>query len=134
MKRALALLAVFGVLAFGAAPFPGFSGKWDTTVCILPDTSLTSALTLTTNVAGFDVSGYFRFTALGLDRVSFTTSGALGPFSLKSGMYFKPSVPEYMGSYLSSSWTSPASALLLMSITGTRTITLVSLPGLAGRS
>jgi hypothetical protein len=103
MKRALALLAVFGVLAFGAAPFPGFSGKWDTTVCILPSTSLTSALTLTTNVAGFDVSGYFRFTALGIDRVSFSTSGALGPFSLKSGMYFNPSVPEYMGSYLSTS-------------------------------
>jgi hypothetical protein len=72
MKRALALLAVFGVLAFGAAPFPAFTGKWDATVCILPSTSLTSALTLTTNVAGFDVSGYFRFTAGGLDRVSFS--------------------------------------------------------------
>jgi hypothetical protein len=103
MKRALALLAVFGVLAFGAPSFPGFSGRWDATVCILPSTSLTSALTLTTNVAGFDVSGYFRFTATGIDRVSFTTSGALGPFSLKSGMYFNPGVPEYMGSYLSTS-------------------------------
>jgi hypothetical protein len=104
MKRALALLAVFGVLAFGAAPFPGFSGKWDMSVCLLPSPiTLTSALTLTTNVAGFDVSGYFRFTGGGIDRVSFSTSGALGPFSLKSGMYFKPSVPEYMGSYLSTS-------------------------------
>jgi hypothetical protein len=104
MKRALALLVVFGVLAFGAPSFPGFSGKWDMSVKLLPaPIALTSALTLTTNVAGFDVSGYFRFTGGGIDRVSFTTSGALGPFSLKSGTYFNPGVPEYMGSYLSTS-------------------------------
>ena len=103
MKRALALLAVFGVLAFGQ--FPAFTGKWDATVCIIgPVTpSLSSALTLTTKIAGFDVSGYFRFTAGGIDRVSFTASGALGPFSLKSGMYFNPSTPEYMGGYLNTS-------------------------------
>jgi len=101
MKRALALLAVFGVLAFGQ--FPAFTGKWDATVCVLPSTSLTSTLTLTTQIAGFDLSGAFRFTGGGLDRVSFTASGALGPFSLKSGMYFNPAVPEYMGSYLNTS-------------------------------
>ena len=104
MKRALALLAVFGVLAFGAPSFPGFSGKWDMSVSLLATPiTLSSALTLTTNVAGFDVSGYFRFTGGGIDRVSFSSSGAVGPFSLKSGMYFNPSVPEYMGSYLSTS-------------------------------
>jgi hypothetical protein len=104
MKRALALLVVFGVLAFGAPSFPGFSGRWDMSVRLLPaPITLTSALTLTTNVAGFNVSGYFRFTAAGIDRVSFTTSGALGPFSLRSGMYFNPGVPEYMGSFLSTS-------------------------------
>ncbi|MBC7099502.1 hypothetical protein H5T52_10430 [Candidatus Bipolaricaulota bacterium] len=102
MKRALALLAVFGVLAFGQ--FPAFTGKWDATVCLLPSTSLTSALTLTTKIAGFDVSGYFRFTGGGIDRVSFSASGALGPFSLKSGMYFKPApTPEWMGGYLNTS-------------------------------
>jgi hypothetical protein len=104
MKRALALLVVFGVLAFGAPSFPGFSGRWDMSIRLLPaPISLTSTLTLNTNIAGFVWSGSFRFTAAGLDRVSFTTSGALGPFSLKSGMYFNPGVPEYMGSYLSTS-------------------------------
>jgi len=102
MKRALALLVAFGVLAFGQ--FPAFTGKWDLSVRLIPaPISLTSSLTLTTKIAGFDVSGYFRFTGGGLDRVSFTTSGALGPFSLKGGMYFNPAVPEWMGGYLNTS-------------------------------
>ena len=101
MKRALVLLVAFGVLAFGQ--FPAFTGKWDATVDLLPSTSLTTALTLTTNIAGFDVSGYFRFTGAGLDRVRFTASGAAGPLSVKSGMYFDPTVPEWMGGYLNGS-------------------------------
>ena len=101
MKRALALVAVLGVLAFGQ--FPAFTGKWEATVGLLPETSLKSGLTLTTNIAGFDVSSYFRFTGAGLDRASFTLSGAVGPFSLKGGTYFNPIVPEWMGGYLNGS-------------------------------
>jgi len=52
---------------------------------------------LTYNVAGFDVTGALRFTATGLDRVSFTTRGAFGPFSITNRMWFAPLVPEYMG-------------------------------------
>jgi len=104
MKRALALLAVFGVLACGAPAFPGFSGRWDLSVRLLPaPIALTSTLTLNTNIAGFVWSGSFRFTAAGLDRVSFTTSGDLGFLSFRSVMYFNPGVPEYMGSFLSTS-------------------------------
>ena len=102
MKRALAVLLAFaGFTAF--AQFPAVTGKWDATLCILPNITLTSSLTLTTNIAGFDVSGMFRFTGTGLDRVSFTAKGAFGPLSVKSGMYFKPSVPEWMGGYLNTS-------------------------------
>jgi len=102
MKRALAVLLAFVGFA-GLAQFPAFTGKWDAQVCVLPSTSLTSSLTLNTNIAGFDLSGYFRFTGGGLDRVSFSGKGAAGPLSLKAGMYFKPAVPEYMGGYLSTS-------------------------------
>ncbi|HEU69044.1 MAG TPA: hypothetical protein ENN53_07560 [Candidatus Acetothermia bacterium] len=105
MKRALAMVAlsvVCGGLAFGQ--FPAFTGKWDATVGLLPSTSLTTALTLTTNIAGFDVSGYFRFTGTdGLDRVSFTASGAAGPLSMKGGTYFNPIAQEWMGGYLNGS-------------------------------
>ena len=104
MKRALAVLLVCSVAAF--AQFPAFTGRWDATVCLIgPGTpSLTSSLSLTTKIAGFDITSGFRFTATALDRVWFSGKGALGPFSLSTGMYFNPIVPEYMGGYLSTTF------------------------------
>ncbi len=104
MKRALAILVAlctFGALGFSQI---AIKGSWTTTLCLVPSTSLTSTLSLTYNVAGFDITGAFRFTAAGLDRVSFTGKGALGPFSLTSRMWFNPTVPEYMGSDLVTSF------------------------------
>ena len=56
MKRALAILVAlctFGALGFSQI---AIKGSWTATVCLLPTTSLTSTLSLTYTVAGFDVT------------------------------------------------------------------------------
>ena len=97
MKRALAIMVALCTIGFAGFSQINIKGNWTTSLCILPSTTLTSTLSLTYNVAGFDVTGAFRFTGSGLDRVSFTTRGVFGPFSITNRVWFASLTPEYMG-------------------------------------
>lgn len=102
MKRALAVLALclFGFVGFSQI---AITGKWTGTVCVLPSVSLSSSLTLTYKVAGFDFTSITGFGASGMSSQAFGLKGALGPFTLTGDMWFSVSNVEYMGSRLSTS-------------------------------
>ncbi|MCS7240920.1 MAG: hypothetical protein NZ651_06730, partial [Candidatus Bipolaricaulota bacterium] len=91
MKRALAVLLVI----VGFTGFAMFKGSWTASVCLLPSVSLSSTLTLTYSVAGFDITSTSTFGATGLTGQAFSFKGALGPFSLSGKMRFDPAVPTY---------------------------------------
>jgi len=94
MKRALAVLLVcMGFAAF--AQFPAFKGSWSATVGLIPSVTLSSTLTLTTTISGFDVSFTMGFGATGLTSFGVSYKGGLGPISLSGKMRFDPGAPMY---------------------------------------
>ncbi len=102
MKRALAIavaLCTLGVAGFSQLVF---KGSWTATYCPLPvqTPTLTSTLSLTYTVGGFDITGAFEFGLTGLTAVDFTTRGAFGPFTVSGKMNFDPTVPAYRRSQL----------------------------------
>ena len=100
MKRALAILVAlctFGALGFSQI---AIKGSWTATVCLLPTTTLSSTLSLTYTVAGFDVTSTTGFGATGLTSQAFSLKGAFGPFAITGKMAFDVTAPAYLRSQL----------------------------------
>jgi len=100
MKRALAVCTVLCVLAF--AGFSQITGKWTASLCLdaTYTPTLTSELSITYNVGGFDITSVTGFGAAGLTSQKFTLKGAFGPFSLTGNMIFDVSAIAYKQSDL----------------------------------
>lgn len=101
MKRALAIAVA--VCTLGVAGFSqiAIKGSWTATVCLLPSPmTLTSTLTITTTLAGFDVTSVTAFGAAGITSQRFGLKGLFGPFDVSGNMWFQPSPAAYLASDL----------------------------------
>ncbi len=99
MKRALAIAVALCTIGF-AGFSQMFTGKWEATVCLIPDTDVTSTLTLNYSVAGLTITS---ITGIGPDAITsqkFTLKGTFGPLSLTGDMIFDVSAIAYMQSSL----------------------------------
>ena len=104
MKRALVVVVALCTLGFAGFSQIAIKGKWDATVRLLPSIGLTSSLSLTFTVAGFDITSTTGFGAVGITSQAFSLKGAFGPFSLSGKMRFDPLVPKYEVSQLAASF------------------------------
>jgi len=95
MKRALAVCTVLAVLGFAGFSQIVIKGSWEAELCILPSITLSSSLSLTYTVAGFDITSTTGFGATGITSQAFSVKGTFGPFSVSGKMRFDPSVPTY---------------------------------------
>lgn len=100
MKRALAIMVALCTIGFAGFSQINIKGSWTATMCILPAIDLTSSLTLTYNVAGFNLTSVTGFSNPGVVSQRFALSGVFGPFTITGDMWFAATVPEYMASRL----------------------------------
>ncbi|MBC7099707.1 hypothetical protein H5T52_11480 [Candidatus Bipolaricaulota bacterium] len=104
MKRALVVCAVLAVLGFSAFGIGTFSGKWETSLVLLPDPELSSTtLTLNYTDLGFTVTSVSAFDNTGFKTQDFTITGALGPLSITGGMSFDAKGIAYKSASLKAS-------------------------------
>jgi hypothetical protein len=102
MKRALTVFSVLAVLGFSGFAMGTFSGKWDTNLHVLPGLSLDyTKLILNYTDFGWTFTSISKFDNTGYVYQKFGASGAFGPFTVKSNMWFDPTVPAYEASDLS---------------------------------
>jgi len=94
MKRALAVVVALCTLGFAGFSQIVIKGSWTASVC-LPDIELTSTLSLTFTVAGFDITSTTTFDEAGITGQGFSLKGAFGPFSLTGKMRFDPEDVAY---------------------------------------
>ncbi|MEW6217043.1 MAG: hypothetical protein AB1543_05125 [Candidatus Bipolaricaulota bacterium] len=101
MKRALAIMVALCTIGFAGFSQIAIKGSWTATMCILPaPVTLSSTLSLTYTVAGFNLTSTTGFAASGLISQQFGLTGVFGPFTITGNMWFEANVPEYMGSRL----------------------------------
>jgi len=96
MKKAL-VLSLVAVLCLGAASFAQtLSGKWTTTVSIVPNPtpismSIKSELLVTYSISGWSFTSDTILKDTGWKNQKFDVAGTLGAFSLSSDLVFAPS-------------------------------------------
>jgi len=93
MKKAL-VLSLVAVLCLGAASFAQtLSGKWNTTVTIIPSPvslSINSELIVTYSISGWSFTSDTVLTQAGWQSQDFTVVGTLGAFTINSDLVFDP--------------------------------------------
>jgi hypothetical protein len=104
MKRALAIAVAVCTLGIAGFSQIALKGSWTATVCLVPETTISSTLSLTYTVAGFDITSTTGFGMVGLTAQSFSLKGAFGPFKMDGGMRFEVSPPSYSRSWLTTAF------------------------------
>ncbi len=104
MKRALAIAVALCTIGFAGFSQIAIKGSWTATLGLLPSVTLSSNLSLTYTVAGFDITSTTGFSATGLSSQKFDLKGVFGPFTVTGSMLFDVAAVLYDESVLSTSF------------------------------